>query len=310
VNPRTASIIALSLVVIAAFIVLSKYLKNDPSPAMNADSEVIQIRNSDRNRQGNPAETNEERQARITREKQVREVKQTQLTFWSQNASAGLAQAKENLVEDLDLPANEAAEVANIFARRELELSGLLAKMHSGEPADDTEHFRKICALLRNKGLRDDLAGVLSPQYLATFDANETTRERETIEARAYRDMADLNAVVLLSDSQKQQALAALMKNAPEKMEHEADTRAFMTLNYGQMLADVDSSSIRGLTNMVNAGLNDEMPDIEIESSQYQQWAQDNKTKRIENELSALNKILDEKQLSRYREHLEAEPPW
>jgi hypothetical protein len=123
----------------------------------------------------------------------VREVKQKQLAFWSQNASAGLDLAKKRLVADLNLSAEEAAELRKIFARREAELAGLLARMHSGEAADDMELFRKICALLRNKGLREDLVGVLSPPKLATFDANEANRERETIEARAYRDMADLN---------------------------------------------------------------------------------------------------------------------
>ena len=309
-NPRTASIIALSLVAIAAFIVLFNHLKEDPSTAVNAGTEESQTRSSDRKREDNSTESKEERLARVAREELVREVKQKQLTFWSQNASAGFAQSKKNLVADLNLSAGEAAEVEKVFDRRELELAGLLARMHSGEAADDTEHFRKICALLRNKGLREDLVGVLSPQKLASFDANEVNRERETIEARAYRDMADLNAVVLLTDSQKQQALAALMKNAPEKMEHEADTRAFMTLNYGQMLTDVDSSSIRGLANMISAKLNYEMPDVEIESSQYEQWTQANKTERIENELSTLKNILNEKQLTRYREHLEAEPAW
>jgi hypothetical protein len=51
-------------------------------------------------------------------------------------------------------------------------------------------------------------------------------------------------------------------------------------------------------------------PMSKSEAPQYQQWTQTNKTERIENELSALRNILDEKQLARYREHLEAEPPW
>lgn len=305
-NPRNATIIALSLVVIAALIVLFNDPKNGPSPAMDAGL----TQNSDRKRLGNPAETREERQARIAREEQVREVKQKQLTFWTQNASAGLAQCKKNLVVDLNLSAEEAAGVEKVFARREAELAGLLARMHSGEASHDVETMRKICALLRNKGLREDMVGVLSAQKLAALEANETNRERETIEARTYRDMADINDVVLLTDSQKEQVLAALVKNAPARVEHEADARAFMTLNYGQMLTDVDSSSIRGLANMVSAGLTYEMPDVDFESSQYQQWAQAQKSERINHELSVLQSILDEKQLTRYREHLEAEPAW
>ena len=307
---KTSVVIALCLVAVAGFVVFSKHLKNDSSPTTEAASANGNAGNSDRKREKNPTESAEERKARGAREEVLREARQKQLTFWSQNASAGLAQAKNNLVEDLELSAKEAMAVELIFARREAELSELLAKMLSGEAADDMKQFREICDLLRNKGLREDLAGVLSPQKVASFDTNESTREQEIIEARAYRDMADLNAVVLLTDSQKQQALAALILNAPVKMEHEADTRAFMTLNYGQMLADVDSSSIRGLANLVRAGLNNEMPDANIENSQYQQWTKTNKTERIENELAALKSILDEKQLARYREHLEAEPPW
>ncbi len=309
-NPRITTIIALSLAVIAAFIAVLNYLKDDPSPAMNAGTEASPNQNFERKRESNPKESQEERLARVAREEIVREVKQKQLTFWTQNASAGLTQSKKNLVADLNLSTEEAAGVEKIFARRDTELAGLLAKMHSGEAAHDVETMREICGLLRNKGLREDLAGILSPEKLATFDTNEEIRQRETIEARAYRDMADINDVVSLTDDQKQQTLAALIKNAPASVEHEADARAFMTLNYGQMLTDVDSSSIRGLANMVSAGLNYEMPDVDFDSSQYQEWTQTNKTERINNELSTLQNILDEKQLTRYREHLEKEPAW
>lgn len=277
---------------------------------MNSGAEAVQAGKSDRKSEVTSAESKEARVARLAREERVREVKEKQLAFWSQNASAGFDLSLKNLLADLNLSAEETTGVKGIFARREAELGGLLAGMHSGEVADDWEHLGKICALLRNKGLREDLAGVLSPRNLASFDAIEANRERETTEARVYRDMADINAVVLLTDSQKQQVLAALMKNAPAKVEHEADARAFMTLNYGQMLTDVDSSSIRGLANMVGAGLSDEMPDVEIDSSQYHQWTEANKTERIEHELSILQPILDEEQLARYREHLEAEPAW
>lgn len=309
-NSKRSSIIALSLVVAAAFTVLFKHLRDDPSPAKNTLSQASRAPNSDRQREGNSAESKEERLARVASEELVREVKEKQLAFWSQNASAGFAQSLKDLVADLNLSAEETAEVEKIFVRRETELSGLLARMHSGEAADDMEHFRKICALLRNKDLREDLVGAISAQQLASFDANEANRERETIEARAYRDMADINAVVLLTDSQKQQALAALMKNAPAKVEQEADARAFMTLNYGRMLTDVDSSSIRGLANVVSAGLENDMPNVDIDSRQYRLWTEANKSDRIEHEISTLRNILDEKQLTRYRQHLEAEPPW
>ena len=300
-NPKKSSIIALSLVAVASFIVWLNHTVDEDSLPMAAGDEMSTAGDLKGKREGSPT---------ASREESVREVKQQQLALWWQNASAGLARSKKNLVSDLSLSPEEAAQVEKIFARREAELAGLLARMHSGEAADDMEHFRKICSLLRNKGLREDLAAAISPQKLATFDAHEAERERETVEARAYRDMAAINDVVLLTDSQKQQALAALIRSAPARVEHEADARAFMTLNYGQMLSDVDSAGIRGLANMVSTALNHQMPDVEIDSSRYQQWTQANKKERIERDLSTLRGILDEQQLARYREHLEAEPAW
>lgn len=307
---KKPSIVALGFVAITGFTVLLNHGEGDPSPVVNHEGEASQTRRSDKKSEVTSAEIREERAAGVAREELVRETKGKQLAFWSRNASAGFQLSLKNLLADLNLSAEETAGVKEIFARRETELAGLLDVMHSGEAADDMELLRRICALLRNKGLREDLAGVLSPRELAAFEANEARRERETIEARAYRDMADINAVVLFTDAQKQQALAALMKNAPARVEKEADTRAFMTLNYGQMLTDVDSSNIRGLANMVGAGLNGEMPAVGIDSLEYQHWARANKAERIEHELAVMKPILDEEQFARYREHLEAEPAW
>lgn len=307
---KKRSIVGLGFVTITGLTVLLNQGESDPSPVANHESEASQTRGSDRKSEVTSAEIQEERVARVAREELVRETKGKQLAFWSRNASAGFQLSLKNLLADLNLSVEETTGVKEIFARREGELAGLLAEMHSGEAADDMELLRQICALLRNKGLREDLAEVLSPRNLASFDANEARRERETIEARAYRDMADINAVVLLTDVQKRQALAALMKSASAKVEQEADARAFMTLDYGRMLADVDSSSIRGLANLVSAGLNGEMPAVNIDSSPYRQWTRANKTERIEHELSVLKPILDEEQLARYRQHLEAEPAW
>jgi hypothetical protein len=58
-------------------------------------------------------------------------------------------------------------------------------------------------------------------------EAITARREMQAVEARAYRDMADLNAVLRLSAPQKQRVLGALLKQSPEKLNKEADARAF-----------------------------------------------------------------------------------
>ena len=222
-SPRKLSLIALSLVAIAASVALFHHLNHTPSPAVNQGKIPIQPPLSQGKHQGTSSLP--------ATESLTQDAKQTQLDLWSKNGSAGLALSLKNLIADLQLSPEETAAVKQIFARRESELTALLTAKYSGEAADDRQQFMKICALLRNKGLRNDLASVLSASNLAAFDANEANRQRQSIEARAYRDMADINSVVLLSDSQKQQALAALINKAPDKVEHEADTRAFLTLN-------------------------------------------------------------------------------
>ncbi len=301
-SPRNLSLIALSLVAIAASVALFHHLNHTPSPAVNQGKIPIQPPLSQGKHQGTSSLP--------ATESLTQEAIQSQLALWSNNGAGGLALSLKNLIAVLHLSPVETAAVKQIFARRDAELTALLTAMYSGEAADDRQHFTSICALLRNKGLRNDLASVLSASNLAAFDANEASRQQQSIEARAYRDMADINSVVLLSDSQKQQALAALINKAPDKVEHEADTRAFLTLNYGQMLTDINPASIRGLTNLDHQLTSNPLATPNIDSPQYRQRSAATKAERIARDLSTLQNILDEKQLARYREHLEAEPAW
>lgn len=299
---KPSLIVGLSLMAFAVVMVLFLQKKEDAPPA-ESPNQTNHTRISQRQEAGLTPHSPRERKE-IDDMAQLERKKMTAL--WIENASASFALTKNFLIVDLSLSAQEVAELDQIFSRRESQLAGLL----NGEAADDIESIRKICAILRNKGLREDLAGMLTPEKLAAFDANEATRERETIEARAYRDMAEINDLVSLTDSQKQQALAALLKSAPAHVEQEADTRAFLTLHYGQMLTDADSSAIRGMANMLDAALKYEMPADPYGSQPYQQWTQDKKTQRINSSLSALENTLDEEQLTRYRDYLETEPAW
>lgn len=310
-NPRTSSIIAIFLVAIAGVIGLLS-LNPDENSSESAPAKDRDTRASDR-LNGSPPTSRPGRigtaepPEKLVEKTELARVERAKLTaMWTKNASRAFQQAMKNLAADLDLSEGETAELAKIFARREQELAGLL----NGDAADQVETLGKICALLRNKYLREELANILTPEKLAAFDANEATRERETIEARAYRDMAEINDVVSLTDTQKQQALAALMRNAPAKVEQEADARAYMTLHYGQMLTDVDPSYIRGLSNLVSGSLNHEIPTSNSTSPAYEQWTQDQKAGRIQSEIQALQGILDDQQLARYCEHLERELPW
>lgn len=310
-NPRKSSIIALSLVAVTAIIVFLNQSKDDSSQAMNAGTEAGPPQDSKGKRAVRSTESKEDQAARVAREQLAREEMKKEQASWLENASVSLAKSKKNLVADLELSAPEAAAVEQTFARREAELAGLIAQMKPSEGVDDLEVFRKVSALLRNKGLGEDLAGVLSAEKMARFQTNEADREREIFEARAYRDMADINAVVQLTDPQRQQVLAALVKNAPRKVEHEADALVFKTLLSGSYGTDSDPSQTRFLADLISAGMNKEISDdFDMYSPEFRQWKEAKRAEHMKSELSLLQEILDEKQLTRYREHLEAEWAW
>jgi len=76
------------------------------------------------------------------------------------------------------------------------------------------------------------------------------------------------------------------------------------------MLNDINPASIRGLTNLAHQLTSNPLATPDVDSPQYRQRSAATKAERIARDLSTLQNILDEKQLARYREHLEAEPAW
>lgn len=309
---RNLSIIALCMIVIAGGIIRLNQKKEPTPPVAENSPRMENTRVSDR-QSSIPTISSTRRTERPVSADEEAIIERDKMTaVWRQNASTGFQNTQKNLIADLNLSEGESVEVEKIFARRNRELAALLSNMTSVEAGNDKETFRKITGLLRNKGLRDDLAGVLTNEQLATFDAKEAKREHETVLARAYSDMADINTVVRLTDAQKPEVLETLMRQAAEKVEHEADTRAFMTLAYGSLANELESANIRGLTNFVHEGLMKEgpAPDIEYESVEYGNIVLERKAQRIENDIASLSDVLDEAQLTRYREHLEKEPAW
>ena len=223
-------------------------------------------------------------------------------------ATAVFANTSQTLATDLGLSEEQAAEVNALFAGRKKVLANKLASLTEDEAEDPQETLRQITALMRNKGLRDGLDGILTGEQLAAFDAAEANRRREAIEAKTRKDMTAVNAALTLTDFQKESVLAALSAKAAEKIEEEADARAIMSLWYGEMAAVIDLSNFRGLAGALNDDLND-LPAFSAGSTEYFRWKEQQRAERIESELSPLLYILDGNQITLYREHLEKELP-
>ncbi|MGC6458471.1 MAG: hypothetical protein ACON4R_08860 [Akkermansiaceae bacterium] len=224
---------------------------------------------------------------------------------WTKQALVSFGLTKKRLSEDLGLDAEQNEELEKVFDRRAKRLETLLLKMSSVGSEDGMGLVKEICAVIRNKGLRDELVDLLSDSQLQAFDSRNQRRQQDQVEARAYRDMAEVNSVVQLSDSQKQQVLDAMIETAPERLELEADARAFMSLTLGALAEDIAPGEVRGMRNLMNMDPSEVGP-MEFGDESYEEWAQEQNANRIENELSSLQAILDEDQLALYRRHLES----
>lgn len=313
-NPRITTRFAISLLLIACIVALYKHKENAGLPANPSTTTNSSGRAElpDYPAISNGAGRERILPNRIEKRANAMEAHRIGRNFmvstWLKCAASAFAKTSQSLALELNLSAKQTAEVDSLFASRKEHLAGMLASLTANETEDPHEALRQITALVRNKGLRTDLAGILSSEQLATFDAAEANRQREAIETKTHSDMAAVNAVLTLTASQKPVVLAALSARAAEKVEEEADARAIMSLSYGEMAAVIDLSNVRGLAGALNENL-DDVPDFAYGSTEYHRWMENQRAERIERELSPLRHILDDNQFVLYREYLEAKSP-
>lgn len=241
-------------------------------------------------------------------DERVRQEQEKLAAQWMVEAGKGFSRTQKALEIDLGLSSDQKKQLDQVFARRSETLSELLSSMATGDHGDGKALIAEICALIRNKGLREDLTGILTAEQLEAFDAREQKKTGDTVEAHAYRDLAALNELVTLTPAQKNQALPVFIDQASTRYEEEADARAFMSLTYGPLAATMDSSYIRGLSNLLtmDGGLSG---DFEYGSQDHQNQIAQQEAERIDGVIERLGEVLDDDQLARYREHLESSPP-
>ena len=313
-KPRTTIFIAISLLLIAGIVVLFKHKENAGSPAnstaaANASGRTEALEDSAKGggsrRERTAPHSNAEMSAKL---EAARIGRNHMVELWVKSAASTFEKTSQNLAADLGLSAEQAVKVDALFTSRKDQLAGMLTSLISDEAQDPHDTLRRITALMRNKGLREGLAGILTSAQLESFDAAEENSRREAIKARINRDFDSVNAVLTLTDPQKQTVLAALSASAAGKVEEEADARAFMSLSYGEMASIMDLSNLRGLAGALDPDL-DDVPNFTAGSAEYHDWMEKQRAERIEIELSPLRSVLDGNQIARYREHLEKELP-
>ena len=134
---KQSIIIALGIATIAVILFFIKQ-KNEGHPPGKTSSQTFPTRVSQQQGDNQASRSQPENQER---EKLARIEQKKLTTHWMNNASAGFAIAKKNLIADLNLNAAETAEVDQIFARRETQLAELL----NSDATFDREVLKNIC---------------------------------------------------------------------------------------------------------------------------------------------------------------------
>jgi hypothetical protein len=218
----------------------------------------------------------------------------------------------ENLLADLarklNLNEEQKGQLAKVLDDR---LEEFRSKMKEAEeakgenPMAQLDQMKVMGALIRGEGLRESMAEFLSDEQLAAYDAHKEKEWGRQVESRAYKDLAKINSVLELSDAQKDQVYEVLYEDAGAKMEANRDVQAFMGMLSGQIGVEIDVGD-DGMGDMMEFGMMAEGGGEDFNPQEMMRQMQERRAARNAEKLARMEPILDDQQLERYREHLQA----
>jgi hypothetical protein len=200
------------------------------------------------------------------------------------------------LVKELNLTPEQEKELLAQWSKK---TEGLAEMMRSGK---GMENPGDIAKLMSGSGIEETLEPLLSDEQKAELTALQEREFDNRVESRALKSLAKLSFLDLKSD-QKDAVMDILYDQAEEREKSGSAGGAMMSVmteGLGIEL-DIDSLGIGGIIEEQIEGGNENTDQNDImkrmkESSQ----------KRIDEKVKALEPVLDEDQLTRYRESLES----
>ena len=206
------------------------------------------------------------------------------------------------LVKDLNLSPEQEKELEEYFAEQ-IKLAG---GMFSGEfDGDDPMAGAKAMAAIEGKGLDDVMADLLTPEQAEIWKERAQKQAHRTADSAALKELASLNSVIEVREDQRE-AVYDHFYQKKLAAENDGSTNGLMSSAISSFTKglgiEMDTSAFAG------AGLQEAMETATAEGEEVDVAAlmREQREKQIEAEMAELAPILDEGQLTDYREHLES----
>lgn len=209
-----------------------------------------------------------------------------------------------DLVKKLGLDATQETKLRAFFDAQLAQMEGFM----SSDGDDEFEGIKEFTALVRNDGLGDQLATLLTDDQLEAYDQMKSAERARKVESMALKDLSKLNSVLELTPDQKEDVYDLLYGAAETKIDTNKDANTMMSVMVGGLGMEMGFDDI-GMESALQAQIEsgDGGGQADPDPNAWKKALKENNRKRIDQQVELLSPALSEEQSSRYREHLESQ---
>ena len=212
------------------------------------------------------------------------------------------AQIKK-LVDRLGLTDAQADQLRAYFAKNREKLEAMIANGEGGDWSD----IKNFTKMLRDDELDAALAGILTDDQKTTYEEMKQRDLNNRVEARAYKDLAEIQGVLDLSQEQKDEVYEILHDQAANQVDSNKDANAVVTAfteGLGITINPEDFGISSVIQNQIDRAANGEQPSED--RGDWMRSIRENREQEIDQKVELLAPVLDDNQEDAYRTHLES----
>lgn len=208
----------------------------------------------------------------------------------------------QKLVDRLGLSEAQADQLRAYFEKNRADLAAM------GEGPEDWSRIKELTGKLRGDGLEEALAGILTEEQAAAYQEMKERDRQNQVEAKALRDLAQIQGVLDLSAEQKDQVYGLLHEDASTNLEKNSDANVIVSSFTEGLGINVEPGDL-GIASVIQVQI-DRASDGEQPSENPADWmqvVQENRQREIDQKVERLSPVLDDQQEAAYRAHLESQ---
>ena len=200
------------------------------------------------------------------------------------------------LVKELNLTPAQEAELRKLWKKK---AEGIAALIQGEEGMESAE---EIASVMTGSGIEDTLEPLLTDEQKEALAELQQRELDNRVESRALKGLAKLSFLDLRPE-QKDAMMELLYEQAEEKEKSPGAESAVMGMVTGSLGLDIDIDDL-GLEEIIGEQI--EEGDEPANPADFMARLQENQQRRIDEKVAALEPVLDDDQLERYRESLES----